>query len=200
MGRPPRLSTDEILDRALPVFWRRGFAAATLEELETATGLGRQCLYNQFADKQGLYRAAVRHYGDRFAGIMAPLRAADADLGTLLRFFAAGRQRMRAAHCGGCLFARLAAEPLDDPEVAAIVAEGTRVVRAAITAIVAREINAGRIRDPRPPEQLADFLWALNAGTASLGFTDDGDAAAANALRLAVDLLTGNAIPADAAT
>jgi TetR/AcrR family transcriptional repressor of nem operon len=196
MGRPPKFSADEILDKALPVFWRRGFAATTLEELETATGLGRQCLYNQFTDKQGLYRAALRRYGEHADAMVAPLRAPDATLETVQDFFDRARKRQRSIDCGGCMFARLAAEKLDDPEVAAIAAAGTKAVRAAITAIVAREIARGRIRDSRPAGQIADFLWSVNTGVSSLGLSEDGDAAGANVTRLAIDLLTAQAVPA----
>jgi len=200
MGRPAKFSPEEILDKALPVFWRRGFAATTLEELETATGLGRQCLYNQFTDKQGLYRAAVRRYGDLSAAATAPLRAPGATLDTIQAFFAGGRKHQRSLDCGGCLYARLAAEKLDDAEVAAVVAAGTAAVRAVMAAIIARDIAAGRIRDARPPEQIADFLWSVNTGAASLGHSADGAVAADNVMRLAIDLLAASAQPSALAT
>ena len=53
---------DEVADAAMQVFWRRGYAATSVQDLVDGTGLGRGSLYNAFGSKQGLYEAALRRY------------------------------------------------------------------------------------------------------------------------------------------
>lgn len=62
MVRPREFDSEVVLQRAMRVFWQKGYAATSTEDLLTAMGIGRQSLYNTFGDKQKLYRAALSHY------------------------------------------------------------------------------------------------------------------------------------------
>src|SRR6202163_4583404 len=62
MGRPKNFSRDGVLEKALPVFWKHGFANTSLQELEKATGVNKSGLYSEFADKGDLYLESLRHY------------------------------------------------------------------------------------------------------------------------------------------
>jgi TetR/AcrR family transcriptional regulator, copper-responsive repressor len=61
-GRPKNFNREEVLDKAIPVFWKRGFSDATLADLEAATGVNRSGLYTEFKDKEDLFLASLRHY------------------------------------------------------------------------------------------------------------------------------------------
>jgi AcrR family transcriptional regulator len=62
MGRPKNFSREGVLEKALPVFWKHGFADTSLQELEKATDVNRSGLYAEFADKADLYLESLRHY------------------------------------------------------------------------------------------------------------------------------------------
>jgi AcrR family transcriptional regulator len=62
MGRPKNFSREGVLQKALPVFWKHGFADTSLQELEKATGVNKSGLYAEFADKGDLYLESLRHY------------------------------------------------------------------------------------------------------------------------------------------
>src|ERR1700756_196578 len=62
MGRPKNFSREEVLEKAMPVFWKHGFADTTLQELERATGVNKSGLYTEFRDKEDLFVAYLRHY------------------------------------------------------------------------------------------------------------------------------------------
>ena len=62
MGRPKNFSREEVLEKAMPVFWKHGFADATLQELERATGVNKSGLYTEFRNKEDLFVACLRHY------------------------------------------------------------------------------------------------------------------------------------------
>jgi TetR/AcrR family transcriptional regulator, transcriptional repressor for nem operon len=62
MARPREFDREEALERATGVFWAKGFASASTDDLLTAMGIGRQSLYNAFLDKRALYLEALERY------------------------------------------------------------------------------------------------------------------------------------------
>ncbi|OYV38915.1 MAG: hypothetical protein B7Z81_03955, partial [Acidocella sp. 20-61-6] len=55
VSRPRLLADNLILDRAISVFWQRGYSAASLRDLTSATGLSAAALYHRYKDKDGLF-------------------------------------------------------------------------------------------------------------------------------------------------
>jgi len=62
MGRPRSFDIDRALDRALVVFWRKGYEGASLSDLTKAVGVNRPSLYAAFGDKEALFRKALDGY------------------------------------------------------------------------------------------------------------------------------------------
>ena len=62
MGRPKNFSREQVLEKAMPVFWKHGFSDTSLQDLERATGVNKSGLYTEFRDKEDLFVACLRHY------------------------------------------------------------------------------------------------------------------------------------------
>jgi AcrR family transcriptional regulator len=62
MGRPKKFNREGVLDRAIPVFWKQGFANTTVQHLEQATGVNKSGLYTEFKDKKDLFLASLERY------------------------------------------------------------------------------------------------------------------------------------------
>jgi len=62
MGRPKNFSREEVLAKAMPVFWKRGFSDTSLQDLERATGVNKSGLYSEFRDKKDLFVESLRYY------------------------------------------------------------------------------------------------------------------------------------------
>lgn len=65
-GRPRAFDRDAALDRAMYVFWERGYEGTSLTDLTTAMGIGSPSLYAAFGGKEALFREAVERYRERF--------------------------------------------------------------------------------------------------------------------------------------
>jgi AcrR family transcriptional regulator len=51
-----------VLEKAIPVFWRRGFSDTSVQDLERATGVNKSGLYSEFRDKEDLFVECLRYY------------------------------------------------------------------------------------------------------------------------------------------
>ncbi|GHK63477.1 hypothetical protein ECZU11_00270 [Escherichia coli] len=66
-GRPKVFDRDAALDKAMKLFWQHGYEATSLADLVEATGAKAPTLYAEFTNKEGLFRAVLDRYIDRFA-------------------------------------------------------------------------------------------------------------------------------------
>ncbi|MEM9332712.1 MAG: TetR/AcrR family transcriptional regulator [Pseudomonadota bacterium] len=62
MARPRTFNEDEIIEKAMFAFWKQGYEATSIGDLETATGISRISIYNAFGDKEGLFLKALSKY------------------------------------------------------------------------------------------------------------------------------------------
>ncbi len=62
MARPREFDLDEALDRAMNVFWTKGYEGASLQDLLDAMNIARGSLYKAFQDKHSVYLAALDRY------------------------------------------------------------------------------------------------------------------------------------------
>ena len=61
-GRPRAFDTEKALDKALQVFWRKGYEGTSLPDLTKAMGINRPSLYSTFGNKEALFRKALARY------------------------------------------------------------------------------------------------------------------------------------------
>jgi AcrR family transcriptional regulator len=64
MGRARAFDTDEALDRAMTVFWTKGYEGASLADLTEAMEISRPSLYAAYGNKEELFRKALERYGE----------------------------------------------------------------------------------------------------------------------------------------
>lgn len=170
MPRIKEFDPEEALDRALDLFWRRGYEGASLRDLLDHMEISRQSLYDTFGDKRSLFLKVLARYEElAVTGMLEPLtrgswaRPIERPLTALVAirgFFelflsevVLDRQR------GSCLMANTAIEvgPAD-PEIQAVVRAYFGRVEEALHAALSRAQEAGEIAADREPRALARSL------------------------------------------
>lgn len=102
-GRPRSFDRAQALNRALEVFWQRGYEPTTMAELCAAMGINPPSLYAAFGNKAALFLEAVEHYETTYWA--APWQALEEEptlRGAFARFLseAAAILSMREVPCG----------------------------------------------------------------------------------------------------
>ena len=144
MSGKPQFDEAAVIAAAMGVFWRHGFAAASISDLTEATGLSRSSLYQRFHDKDGLFQEALAAYTER---VLRRMNAAKADtargrLEALLRAYLPDGSSRPA----GCLIARSCAEiPELSAQGQAAALAGARREREILAGASARRRGGGRV-------------------------------------------------------
>ncbi len=167
MARPREFDHDRVVDRAVEVFWRKGFEATSIQDLVEATGLNRGSLYNTFGDKAGLFEAVFGRYMATAptqpvvaAAETGPPRQVIGEFFARLVEFGASDPERR-----GCLMTNTAAGmAARDKDVAARVAAAFQGLEDALFRLIKRGQETGEIAPWRDPRALARFLVAAAQG------------------------------------
>lgn len=177
MRKATRAQSDERLDLAVALFWERGYADVSVDELVNRTGLHRAAVYGAFGSRQRLFEACLHRYRARVtAEFFAELERPDAGLADIERFFlrihqAAVRPRKRL----GCLMINTASEVSPRiRSVARIVASYLDELRALLRKACTNARARGEISRGTDLDQVADYLvgsvlglWTLARAPAS---------------------------------
>ena len=165
MGRPPRISRDQILDAARGAFSARGFAATTLADIAGALDVTPAAILRHFASKEELFQAAMSSRGIATPDFVLALGKLDASadprvvLGDLARRmipFLAGVLRPAIAVQMHATTLVVPFNPKDE-EV-----PPRRAIRV-LTDYFARAIRAGVIREADPRALALLFIGPLQA-------------------------------------
>jgi TetR/AcrR family transcriptional repressor of nem operon len=70
MARPRKFDRDVLLEKALEVFWEKGYEATTVQDLGARMGVHPGTLFGTFGDKRTLFYEALNRYEERIRGIL----------------------------------------------------------------------------------------------------------------------------------
>jgi len=167
VGRPKQFDPDAAVDAAMEVFWRKGYAGTTPQDLVDELGIGKGSLYATFGSKRALFDRALERYrqqqGDALTRVVEQpgpvkdrLRAA---LQLILEANAADPDRR------GCLAVNTAAE-LGGVDLGATLDVRRMFERnqGVLRAVIAEGQRTGQIRQDIAANALAAHLLATGAG------------------------------------
>jgi TetR/AcrR family transcriptional repressor of nem operon len=63
MARHKAFDQEDVLDKAVAVFWAKGYEATSMQDLVDAMGIQRGSLYATFGSKQQLFLQSLERYG-----------------------------------------------------------------------------------------------------------------------------------------
>ncbi len=154
MARPREFDEAEALDRAMEVFWKKGYQNTSLDDLLDAMGIQRGSFYNTFGSKKETYLRAIDRYTEFMlnGGPYTQATQSEPGLAALATLCDNYIDSVTGdAEPRGCFFAHVSKEHRgDDPVIQQAILKGIDRMRG----IIKRSIEAAQ-RDGDLPEQVS---------------------------------------------
>jgi TetR/AcrR family transcriptional repressor of nem operon len=87
MARPAEFDRSKAVDKALRLFWSKGYQASSLADLLAAMSIGRSSFYAAFTDKRSLFIACLDLFADRTVALLERSCAQKPPVDALQGFF-----------------------------------------------------------------------------------------------------------------
>lgn len=165
--RTKAFEPDEIADAAMKVFWQRGYAATSIQDLVDGTGLSRSSLYSTFENKQGLYQQALRRYQNVTQANVELLASPGTSPKALIRqlLMRIVEDELDDPLRRGCLVANATLELAgQDDAVAELVAHNFQRLQRALEKLIQHGQQSGELDSAKSPRALARFFVSTMQG------------------------------------
>jgi len=164
--RPIEFEEKEVLSSAMRCFWKRGYAATSMRDLEKATGLSTGSIYNSFGNKDGLFDRSLDFYVvtvidrriEKFLKTENPREG-------IVAFFADSMNKPAWARALGCLLVNTGVEGDMHPDhIQEKMKAAQKKVALALRAAIEKGQGSGEISTSETPRNLARHYGLILSG------------------------------------
>lgn len=166
-GRPLEFDPRLALQRAMELFWCRGYEATSLQHLLTAMDISKSSFYQAFGSKHELFERCLKAFRERQVSRMTTALEESPSGKAFLRtmLMAAAQEAATTEHPKGCLIMNTATEFSGrDAVVADLVGEGARQFAGVFQAAIQRAQSEGQIDAKKDAEVLARYVVSTMSG------------------------------------
>ena len=167
VGRTKSFDENEILNKALEVFWKKGFNATSVQDLVDHLGINRASIYDTWGDKQNLYLESLKRYRQQTSGwLLQQIRSEKSAL-QIIRDFLTGTidQGLHDPEQLGCFLVNATTELANsNQDVRLIFNENKKTVEKVLNELIIEGQESGEIATKHSSEALARFLFNTLTG------------------------------------
>lgn len=194
MARPRTFDEDEAVDRALRLFWERGYEGTSVRDLGAELDLRPGSLYAAFGDKHGLFLRALDHYSEGQVEGLCTLLAGEGPILPRLRALLEGIAEALVAgeQPSGCFMVTATSELVPrDAETTQRAQETFARIDGTLEAALERARAAGEVPAGLDPRAAAGFLTTIMQGLQIAAKADPQHPRVRATVDLALATLTG---------
>lgn len=167
-GPAKQFDRDEVLGRALNLFWEKGYEAVGVSELLDHMKIGRQSMYDTFGNKRDLFLESLRAYEhQQITTVRGILLAPGSPIENIGKVFTYWEQMVMQGK--GCLIGNSSCELRpQDADISRMLCQGMHEIRTALRDVLARAREAGELDAALDPDEIADLIVTTGQGVALL--------------------------------
>jgi TetR/AcrR family transcriptional repressor of nem operon len=171
MARPKTYSDDAVIDKALAVFWEKGFMGASSRDLIEATGMSNGSLFNRFGDKKQLYLACLQKYDNVYITDLERVLATDMPFKKKLKKVLenAIKKVPNSNTYEGCFFFNTSVDSgIDDKDILLVAARIRKRIEQAFHGAIEQAKKIEQLPIKIDSTEMAKYFSAINTGLRAL--------------------------------
>jgi TetR/AcrR family transcriptional repressor of nem operon len=167
MPRIKQFNEEEVLDKAIAIFWEKGYHATSMQDLVDGMGINRASLYTTFGSKEELFERAFRAYQQtnrkRIADFLHSHASVKEGISKLLE--KAIDNTLADPARKGCFVVNTTTElaPVD-PSTCTSLFNNKAAMEGIFADYIKSGIDSGEISRDKDPQKVASLLFALYSG------------------------------------
>ncbi|MCU7616234.1 TetR/AcrR family transcriptional regulator [Chryseobacterium sp. PBS4-4] len=165
MARSVEFNEKEAIEKAMDVFWKKGYNGASMRELTDAMGINSSSLYNTIGDKHELFVRCIKNYTE--ARMAEAVKSADGNkspLKTIIAFINASVNTIIYGK-NSCLAIKTTFEIANnDQSIQAILKADNDFTNSLILSLIKKAMEKGEINKDIDAEMLTDFIVSSFTG------------------------------------
>ncbi|MBF4487254.1 TetR/AcrR family transcriptional regulator [Flavobacterium sp. CSZ] len=178
MARTKEFNEDQALDKAIEIFWHKGYNGTSAQDLVTHLGLSRSSLYDTFGDKQKLFAQSLQRYQKNAQNQIVELFDQSENIKETLHdiFKQAVIESLEDRITKGCFMVNSSVElAMHDEEIAKIVKNNSQIMEEVFTTAIQKGQDSGHISKANSAKVLARFIFNNYSGIRVLARTGERD-------------------------
>lgn len=190
MARNKEYDENEVLQKAMELFWKQGYEKTSIQDLVTHMGIHRRSMYDTFGDKHALFMKALDRYSEILeAKIDTQVKPLDSVKLAIRRLFELAIDR-NDQQLIGCLTVNTAVElSLHDEEAAEKVGESFSKTESLIYELLLHGQKSGEVFEHHDAERLSQFIHNSLVGIRVLAKTTDDKQKLENIIDITLSVL-----------
>ncbi|MEL6674839.1 MAG: TetR/AcrR family transcriptional regulator [Bacteroidota bacterium] len=172
MPRAKQFDEEEVLEKAMLLFWKKGYFDTSITDLIDFLGISNASIYHTFGGKKQLFERAFDRYRQKNLGGLQHFLSTQDDVRKGLKgvFEKIITDDSLDEDCKGCFIANTSSELLPTDEQLMQVIRGYRdAVIETFTTFLRKGVASGQISPDKDLETLASFLYTYMMGLRTVG-------------------------------
>ena len=87
MARKKEYIEEEVVEKAMHLFWKNGYETTSMQMLEKEMGINKFSIYSSFGNKHGLFLESLKQYKSRTFAILDKFKKATNGVEDIKQFF-----------------------------------------------------------------------------------------------------------------
>ncbi|NJB81365.1 TetR/AcrR family transcriptional regulator [Wenyingzhuangia aestuarii] len=117
MARKKQYNEEEVIQKAMGLFWRNGYEATSVRMLEKEMGINQFSIYASFKNKQGVFLESIKYYKTQINIIKDKLRKSNNGVAGIQQYFSDFLEFSKEGSlCKGCLVTNTVNEIKEDSD------------------------------------------------------------------------------------
>ncbi|WP_405568888.1 TetR/AcrR family transcriptional regulator [Winogradskyella sp. Asnod2-B02-A] len=166
MPRTKKYNEEEVIEKAMNLFWRNGYETTSMQMLEKEMGINKFSIYSSFGSKNGVFLESLKCYKQKLNKLINELKSTQKGILGIKQYFYDFIEFTKETEFGkGCLVTNTANEIGEDADeqIKESLAKFTNEVKL----VFANILKQDKTKDIATIEQQADFLIISMFGLSS---------------------------------